>query len=125
MASQGEYGRELDGRRSSVAPRGVTSATVNGSHGIDSRDAEDFSCSLGFPVSPLECKCEVRTSVDATAVFDITTTALSTRNTTHPKFETTCKAPFLSPTNFDLPEKNMLTSTPTRNASKFRSPFQN
>ena len=67
MASQGEYGRELDGRRSSVAPRGVTSATVNGSHGIDSRDAEDFSCSLGFPVSPLEC--DVRTSIDATCCF--------------------------------------------------------
>ena len=96
ISSQGEYGRELDGRRSSVAPRGATSATVNGSHDIDSRHVEDFSGSLGFPASPLGCKCDVRTSIDVTAVFDITATALSTHNTTQPKFETTGRAPFLS-----------------------------
>ena len=70
MASQGEYGRELDGRRSSVAPRGATRATVNGSRDVGSRGAEDFSGSRDFPVSPLERKCAVRTSIAATAVFD-------------------------------------------------------
>ena len=48
MSSQGVHGRERDGRRSSVAPRGAASGTVNGWHDIDSRDAEDFSGSLGF-----------------------------------------------------------------------------
>ena len=81
-----------------MAPRGATSVTVNGSYDIDSRDAEDFSGSLGFPASPLECKCDLRTSIDATAAFDITGTALSTHNTTQPKFETARRAPFLSPT---------------------------
>ena len=79
-----------------MAPRGTASATVKDSHNIDSRDADDFSGSLRFPVSLLEYKCDVRTSIDVTAVFDITATALSTHNTTQPKFETTGRAPFLS-----------------------------
>ena len=81
-----------------MAPRGTASATVKDSHHIDSRDADDFSGSLRFPVSLLEYKCDVRTSIDVTAVFDITATGLSTHNTKQPKFETTGRAPFLSPT---------------------------
>ena len=67
MSSQGDCDRELDIRRSSVAPHGATSAAEDCSLDIDSSDAEEFPCSLGFPVSPLEC--DVRTSIDATCCF--------------------------------------------------------
>ena len=77
-------------------PHGATSATVDSTHDIEPRNTEDFSRSLGLVVSPLECECDGRTSIDATVVFDISPAAPSTHNTPQVKFETTGRAPFLS-----------------------------
>ena len=85
--------RELDSRRSSDVPRGATSAAEYTSHDIDSRDADDCSCYLGIPAYPLEC--DMRASVDATAVFVMRATAPST-HATHSKFATTGTALSLS-----------------------------
>ena len=85
MSSQGAYGRELDSRRSSVAPRGTTSASVDGSHDIGPRGAEDIAGPLGFCVSPFECKCDGKTNIGATVVFNTTATAPSTHSTTQLK----------------------------------------
>ena len=43
MSSQGDYDRERDSRRTSVVPRGVTSATADSTHDIEPRHTEDFS----------------------------------------------------------------------------------
>ena len=96
MSYQGAYDRKHYSRRSSLVPRGTTSASVNGSHDIGPCDPEDCPSLLGFPVSPLECECDGRTSIDATVVFDISPAAPSTHNTPQVKFETTGRAPFLS-----------------------------
>ena len=56
-------------------PHGATSATVDSTHDIEPRNTEDFSRSLGLVVSPLEC--DIRASIGAAAVPDITATAPS------------------------------------------------
>ena len=75
MAPQGDCDRERDSRRSSVVPRGATGATADSTHDIEPRHNEDFSHSLGLAVSPLDY--DVRTSIGATAVSNITATAPS------------------------------------------------
>ena len=72
MFSQGDCDRERDNRRSSLVPRGATSATAYSTHDIKPRHTEDFSHSLGLAVSPLDG--DVRTSTGATAVSSITAT---------------------------------------------------
>ena len=69
LLSKGDCDRERDSRRSSVVPRGATSTTVDSIHGLEPRNTEYFSRSLGLAVSPLDC--DVRTSVSAPLLFQI------------------------------------------------------
>ena len=67
--------RELDSHHSSVVPQGASGTTDDSTHDIEPRNTEDFSRSLGLVVSPLEC--DIRASIGAAAVPDITATAPS------------------------------------------------
>ena len=49
--SKGDCYRERDRRRSSVVPRGMTSATADSTHDIEPHHNEDFSRSLRLAVS--------------------------------------------------------------------------
>ena len=95
MAPQGDCDRERDSRRTSVVPRGVTSATADSTHDIEPRHTEDFSHSLGLAVSLLDC--DVRTSIGATAVSNITATAPSSPAYLQAQRREMIRALFLSP----------------------------
>ena len=72
MCSQSDCDRKRDSRQSSVVPRGATGATADSTHDIEARITEDFSHTLRLAVSPLSC--DMRTSIGATAVSNITAT---------------------------------------------------
>ena len=96
MSCKDNCGRELDNLRSSVAPRGATSAAGESTHDIELRDFEDFSRSLGLAVSPLER--DVRVNIVANADLDITATTPSAPAFSQSQRRTAVRAHLLSPT---------------------------
>ena len=92
---KGDRDSEFGSRRSWVAPRGATSAADDSPHDINLPGAEACSRFVGLPVYPLEC--DVRASIGATAVLDITATAPST-HALKSQLKRTGRPRFLSPT---------------------------